>query len=343
MDEDWVPYNQREEWKDIIPMNLPQEPQSVCAIAYDEKYATTMSYFRAIIHKKELSERAWEITNDAIMLNSGHYTAWVFRLKLFHELKKDGKKEIEWLNEMAEDHPKTYQLWHHRESIIKALCPVKQDAETDTVNPEQKEIIAAELWFLLEAITADPKNFHAWQWLVKRYALWTQELQFVESRINNDVRNNSAWNQRYFVLTKGQGDAKLDSDVIEKEIEYSIDKIRLAPSNESPWSYICGLLRKFSPAHITTKLHPIINDLANDESAHEGQAMPVGQLMKKSPHYWAFLIDIYEIRLEDLKLESSRDTAEIVQSATEACDMLAQSIDPIRFAYWNYRKQAFVL
>jgi protein farnesyltransferase/geranylgeranyltransferase type-1 subunit alpha len=57
-----------------------------------------MDYFRALFVKKEISERALELTAEVIMINQGNYTAWHFRRMLLHELKKDLTMEIMWLN-----------------------------------------------------------------------------------------------------------------------------------------------------------------------------------------------------------------------------------------------------
>lgn len=49
----------------------------------------------------------------------------------------------------------------------------------------------------------DAKNYHVWehrQALVASFRLWQQELQYVDSQLQLDVRNNSAWNQRMFLL-----------------------------------------------------------------------------------------------------------------------------------------------
>ena len=50
----------------------------------------------------------------------------------------------------------------------------------------------------------DAKNYHAWQyrqWLLRRFDLWEKELQYVDDLIRYDLRNNSAWNQRYYVVS----------------------------------------------------------------------------------------------------------------------------------------------
>lgn len=62
------------------------------------------------------------------------------------------------------------------------------------------------------------------------------ELDFVENLISQDIRNNSAWNQRYFVINNSDP----TSDTIEKELKYTFDKIQIAFKNESAWNYLRG-------------------------------------------------------------------------------------------------------
>lgn len=38
------------------------------------------------------------------------------------------------------------------------------------------------------------------QWLVRRFELWDTELPDIEQLLVRDIRNNSAWNHRYFVV-----------------------------------------------------------------------------------------------------------------------------------------------
>ena len=90
-------------------------------------------------------------------------------------------------------------------------------------------------------IENDSKNYHAWsyrQWVVAKYDLWEFELSDVSRLIELDVRNNSAWNQRYFVV-KNRPEA-FDGGFLEEEIEFSLGKIRSAPNNESSWNYLLG-------------------------------------------------------------------------------------------------------
>ena len=49
----------------------------------------------------------------------------------------------------------------------------------------------------------DNKNYHAWahrQWAITHFGLWEGELEFTDAMIKEDLRNNSAWNQRWFIV-----------------------------------------------------------------------------------------------------------------------------------------------
>jgi len=69
----------------------------------------------------------------------------------------------------------------------------------------------------------DAKNYHVWsyrQWLVKRFNLWDDgELEATEKLIDEDVRNNSAWNHRFFLVSGGDEPKVGDKAVVDREIE----------------------------------------------------------------------------------------------------------------------------
>lgn len=61
-------------------------------------------------------------------------------------------------------------------------------------------------------------------------------MDFVENLISQDLRNNSAWNQRYFVINNSNPNA----NTINKELKYTFDKIKILSKNESAWNYLRG-------------------------------------------------------------------------------------------------------
>ena len=68
---------------------------------------------------------------------------------------------------------------------------------------------------------------------------------FIEKMLKDDIKNNSVWNYRFFLVQYMNGN-KLDKNIIEKEIKYSLDKIKECPKNESPYCYIRGYITKYN-------------------------------------------------------------------------------------------------
>jgi|TARA_B100000524_G_scaffold347032_1_gene248237 protein farnesyltransferase/geranylgeranyltransferase type-1 subunit alpha len=76
--------------------------------------------------------------------------------------------------------------------------------------------------------------------VLSRFGRWDKELEFIDGLLEADVRNNSAWSHRYFVLEK-TADLR-SADCVNQEVEYARGHILLAPNNVSPWNYIRGLV-----------------------------------------------------------------------------------------------------
>ncbi|KAJ2890205.1 CAAX geranylgeranyltransferase alpha subunit [Coemansia aciculifera] len=330
-----LPMSEQEEWSDVVPIPQDDGRHPVCPIAYKDDYREMTDYFRAIMAAGEVSQRAFDLAGRVIDANAAHYTAWVYRKKLLLDLGLDISSELDWVSRISERHIKNYQLWHHRGALLELLLDPKGIADKTQDERMQIPAIRRELQFVGEVIDKDSKNFHAWshrQFVVRLYGIWDQEMAYVETQINQDVRNNSAWNQRYFVLTANQpADVfVLTDDVADKEIAYVMDKIKLAPNNESPWSYIVGLLMRHAPNMLYERLLPSINALA----AADEYALAVSS----TPFFWSALVDIYEEQAKALA-GAEQQQAEVMAFASEACESLATKYDPIRAKYWEYRKQ----
>jgi protein farnesyltransferase/geranylgeranyltransferase type-1 subunit alpha len=75
--------------------------------------------------------------------------------------------------------------------------------------------------------------------------LQDEERRFTEAMINRDVRNNSAWNQR-FVVTFSENDQVTNEALkrtVDSELAFVSRKIEIAPDNESAWNYLRGVAR----------------------------------------------------------------------------------------------------
>ena len=95
-----------------------------------------------------------------------------------------------------------------------------------------------ELRFTEVILAIDQKNYHAWQhrqWVVQAFSLYDGELDFIDRLLLDDIRNNSAWNQRFFVISHSGG---WSSQVVEREVTYTLEKIMMVKRNESAWNYL---------------------------------------------------------------------------------------------------------
>jgi protein farnesyltransferase/geranylgeranyltransferase type-1 subunit alpha len=169
----------------------------------------------------------------------------------------------------------------------------------------------------------DTKNYHVWcyrQWAVKRFNLWddVSELEYVEKLLTQDIRNNSAWNHRwYLVFGRPRGEPLANKEVVLREVSFAQDIIRKAPQNESPWNYLRALYMK----------------------AIGSAAPPSSDLVVFARQYTG--IDGGEVRsshaLDVLAWERGHEK-DGEEEAVKALDMLADKFDPLRGNYWRYRK-----
>ena len=54
------------------------------------------------------------------------------------------------------------------------------------------------------------------QWVLQEFNLWADEISYINRLLEEDVRNNSAWNQRFFVISNT---TKFTPEVLETEMK----------------------------------------------------------------------------------------------------------------------------
>jgi protein farnesyltransferase/geranylgeranyltransferase type-1 subunit alpha len=219
-------------------------------------------------------------------------------------------------------------------------------------NREQFPILPTEEQdFLQKMFDLDAKNYHVWsyrQWMVRHFNLWDSEREMhdVEALLNSDVRNNSAWNHRYFLrfapreglaagmpTTNAEGEPRgrlqvVDEELIDAELEFAKEKILLAPNNRSPWVYARGVLK--AAGRPLSEWKSFAERFVIEELDDKDQVVDVHV---KSSLAVEWLADVYA----DAAETATDDSGQKVAFAVKMLTLLKDKYDPIRRNYWDYR------
>ncbi|KZP00556.1 protein prenylyltransferase, partial [Calocera viscosa TUFC12733] len=242
----YVLFRDRPEWSDVTPIAQDDGPTPLAPILYSDKWAShqpsfatdATSYFRAVYVAKEYSPRVLDLTLEIIKQNASHYTVWQYRHRTLLALNSPLTQELHLLSKLLPTHLKSYQAWNHRRLLLLQLG---------------KKSARGELAFAEIALAKDAKNYHTWvyrEWLLCNFFapapaittspaagedaepaiedldevagadedVWREEVVFTDRMLEDDVRNNSVWHHRFFVLFEGPC-AKQSHDVAQSEIE----------------------------------------------------------------------------------------------------------------------------
>ncbi|KAF5871660.1 putative protein farnesyltransferase geranylgeranyltransferase type i alpha subunit protein [Botrytis fragariae] len=317
-------------WDDVVPIAQDDGEGALAQIAYTDEYAEAMGYLRAVMASKEYSPRVLELTEHIITLNAAHYTVWLYRATTLFALSSSVADELAFVNQIALENQKNYQIWHHRQLLIDHLYP------SISPSPSSLNVLAdSERDFLTQMFDEDAKNYHVWsyrQYLVLKLDMFNEaELKSVEDLIRRDVRNNSAWSYRFFLVfsdpkysTKGlkanEFDGKIPKEIVDREIEYAKSATYEAPQNQSSWNYLRGVLRK-GGVNIES-----LEEFAGD-FVKLGNADGKGEDIRSS-HALDFLADIWGEKGE-------------WEKADKALELLGDKYDKIRKNYWDWRRGSF--
>ncbi|KAI0773963.1 protein prenylyltransferase [Fomes fomentarius] len=316
------------EWADVVPIRQYENVNPIAPIFYSEEYKDATDYFRGILKTGETSLRVLKLTERIIRMNPAHYTAWQHRYKTVIALKLPLDEELQHMDDIAITFLKTYQVWHHRRLLLTALNSV--------------DAAARELEFLKAVIRSDSKNYHTWsyrQWILVHFndepRLWAGERAYAEDLLEEDVRNNSAWHHRFFVVSSSgvrAGDEDREQ-VLRRELSFAKEKISLAPNNPSAWNYLRGALehantsfavvQSFVEPYTTAQPHSRrelddVVDLDNPPPS-SGAELPAAPALE-------FLADVYE-----------KEGGDKVGKAVEIWKILANEKDTVRKKYWEFR------
>lgn len=227
----------------------------------------------------------------------------------------------------------------------------------------------------MQMFDADSKNYHVWsyrQWLVRQFNLWDEprEIADVEVLLNNDVRNNSAWNHRYLLRfapregpeaamaiatssssslssaaaalpssAKGRLEV-VDEEVVDAELEYAQKKILLAPENKSPWLYARGVLRAAGRPLSEWKGFAsrfIVEEIEQNQTIETKGGSSSAVVHVKSSLALEWLADVLGEEAAAEENENGAEKHAKVNEAVKLLTLLKEKYDPIRKNYWDYR------
>lgn len=130
------------------------------------------------------------------------------------------------MDEIAVNNMKTYQVWHHRRLLITRLTTASATSQQPAKDPVDSA--TAELEFIARVLEVDTKNYHTWsyrEWMLAHFddaGLWLGELPYVDDLLQEDVRNNSAWHHRYFVVfgrgSRAHATPAEEQDILQREL-----------------------------------------------------------------------------------------------------------------------------
>ncbi|TEB34055.1 protein prenylyltransferase [Coprinellus micaceus] len=351
-------------WADVTPIEQYEGSTAPLApILYGAVYKDATDYLRAIVASNEKSPRVLELTEAVVRLNPSHYTAWQYRYETLLALKGSTPrliaKEEDLMDELAIRCLKSYQVWHHRRLLV-LLSVERKDGKLAEAEVER---VKRELEFISRSFEEDSKNYHTWsyrQWVLSHFfgssasssvadndededtieSVWTKELAWTERMLEKDVRNNSAWHHRFFVVFERPG-ARVGEGEIRRELRYTKQSIALAPNNASAWNYLRGVLHRLSipyaslqafvtPYTVVSGDKPGSKDAAGgeeDEIIDPENPRPSPGAQLPCPAALEFLADVYE-------KEGEREG---VLKAVEIWKSLANEHDTMRRRYWEHR------
>ena len=163
--------------------------------------------------------------------------------------------------------------------------------------------------------------------------VWYACCHTVSRLIQEDIRNNSAWNQRWLVSHRGKrGNHPLSLDVARREADFAIEKgARLDPYNESPWRYLVGILREQHQRQQKDSIGSTDDFTRNVIAEYEAKASGLRTVLEEAQRNPDTCVNMTSARIDLLEMVGTKESLEV---ATQLATSLATEHDPFRKKYW---------
>jgi protein farnesyltransferase/geranylgeranyltransferase type-1 subunit alpha len=229
----------------------------------------------------------------------------------------------------------------------------------------------------------DSKNYHAWshrQWCIKFFTrglppssaadaaskaapsssssgaapaarpnahILDLELEYIDKLLQQDIRNNSAWNQRFFIrtlppvsqplpleaATEPTFTTGMSADTITTELLYTGAKLLQASHNESAWNYLEGLMKQNEFQH-----HRTVIDVLRSLGEYTGTQDDLPSTPDYSSSSYDGLSSLAHRFAQSLLVELWESVGAHAR-AKAAAVKLAEELDQTRRKYWMWRAQ----
>ena len=145
--------------------------------------------------------------------------------------------------------------------------------------------------------------------------------------IEQDIRNNSAWNQRWFVCHRGKsGNHPLSLEEARREADFAIEEgARLDPYNESPWRYLIGVLREQQRAQGKDVFDGLLME-------YQVRAEALSSVLITANRDPDTCVNMTSARIDLLEMDGTKDS---LNTAIVLVEGLAKEHDVVRTKYWS--------